>query len=92
MLTHHASNGCNLQPGDLFGSGTQSGPGPDQGGSLLELTQGGKQALTLPGGEQRTFLQDGDSVALVGFCEAPGRRRIGFGPCVGTVLPAGGAA
>lgn len=92
MLTHHASNGCNLQPGDLFGSGTQSGPGPDQGGSLLELTQGGKQALTLPGGEQRTFLQDGDSVALVGFCEAPGRRRIGFGPCMGTVLPASGAA
>lgn len=92
MLTHHASNGCNLQPGDLFGSGTQSGPASDQGGSLLELTQGGKQPLTLPHGEQRTFLQDGDSVALVGFCEAPGRRRIGFGPCVGTVLPAVGAA
>ncbi len=92
MLTHHASNGCNLQPGDLLGSGTQSGPAADQGGSLLELTQGGKQALTLPSGEQRTFLQDGDSVALVGFCEAPGRRRIGFGPCVGTVLPAVSAA
>jgi len=90
MLTHHASNGCNLQPGDLLGSGTQSGPQPEQGGSLLELTHGGKQALTLPSGEQRTFLQDGDSVALVGFCEAPGRRRIGFGPCVGTVLPATG--
>ncbi|WAC72715.1 fumarylacetoacetase [Roseateles sp. SL47] len=88
MLTHHASNGCNLQPGDLLGSGTQSGAQPDQGGSLLELTQGGKQPLTLPNGEQRTFLQDGDSVTLVGFCEAPGHRRIGFGPCVGTVLPA----
>ncbi|WP_092948135.1 fumarylacetoacetase [Roseateles sp. YR242] len=88
MLTHHASNGCNLQSGDLLGSGTQSGPQPDQGGSLLELTHGGKQALTLPNGEQRTFLQDGDSVTLVGVCEAPGRRRIGFGPCVGTVLPA----
>jgi len=88
MLTHHASNGCNLQPGDLFGSGTMSGPAADQGGSLLELTQGGKQAITLPGGEQRTFLQDGDSVALVGRCEAPGRRAIGFGPCVGTVMPA----
>lgn len=88
MLTHHASNGCNLQPGDLFGSGTMSGPAADQGGSLLELTQGGKQAITLPGGEQRTFLQDGDSVALIGRCEAPGRRAIGFGPCVGTVMPA----
>ena len=88
MLTHHASNGCNLQTGDLFGSGTMSGPTADQGGSLLELTQGGKQAITLPGGEQRLFLQDGDSVALVGRCEAPGRRAIGFGPCVGTVMPA----
>ena len=90
MLTHHASNGCNLQPGDLFGSGTMSGPAADQGGSLLELTQGGKQPITLPNGEQRVFLQDGDSVALVGRCEAPGRRTIGFGPCIGTVLPAVG--
>ena len=88
MLTHHAINGCNLQPGDLLGSGTQSGPSADQGGSLLELSQGGKQPLTLPNGEQRTFLQDGDTVAIVGYCEAPGRQRIGFGPCVGTVLPA----
>ena len=87
MLTHHASNGCNLQPGDLFGSGTMSGPAAYQGGSLLELTQGGKQPITLPNGEQRTFLQDGDSVALVGRCEAPGRRGIGFGACVGTVMP-----
>lgn len=87
MLTHHASNGCNLQPGDLFGSGTMSGAAADQGGSLLELTQGGKQPITLPGGEQRVFLQDGDSVALVGRCEADGRRAIGFGPCWGTVLP-----
>lgn len=88
MLTHHASNGCNLQPGDLFGSGTMSGPEAGQGGSLLELTHGGKQAITLPNGEQRTFLQDGDSVALVGRCEAQGRRAIGFGACVGSVLPA----
>ena len=56
MLTHHASNGCNLQPGDLLGSGTQSGPEPGQGGSLLELTAGGRQALTLANGETRTFL------------------------------------
>ncbi|MFY9812159.1 fumarylacetoacetase [Aquabacterium sp.] len=87
MLTHHVSNGCNLQPGDLLGSGTQSGPDAGQGGSLLELTQGGKHAISLPNGEQRSFLQDGDSVSIVGFCEAAGRRRIGFGACVGTVLP-----
>ena len=88
MLAHHSSNGCNLQPGDLLGTGTLSGPRPEQAGSLLELTQGGKQPLTLPNGEQRTFLQDGDAVALVGRCEAPGAASIGFGSCVGTVLPA----
>jgi len=88
MLTHHSSNGCNLQPGDLLGSGTQSGPQPGQGGSLLELSHGGKQALTLRNGEQRTFLQDGDAVALKGRCSAPGAVGIGFGPCVGTLLSA----
>jgi len=88
LVTHHASNGCNLRPGDLLGSGTQSGPRPEQGGSLLELTQGGRQPIVLPNGETRRFLQDGDSVALRGFCEAPGRRRIGFGACEATVLPA----
>jgi fumarylacetoacetase len=87
MLTHHASNGCNLQPGDLLGSGTQSGPEAGQGGSLLELSQGGKQPLQLPGGETRTFLQDGDRVFLRGRCEAAGVRAIGFGECVGTILP-----
>ncbi|CAN5188594.1 fumarylacetoacetase [soil metagenome] len=88
MLTHHASNGCNLSPGDMLGSGTQSGAGADQGGSLLELTQGGKQAITLASGEQRTFLLDGDTVVLNGRCERAGFRSIGFGPCSGTVLPA----
>ncbi|MBQ0933433.1 fumarylacetoacetase [Ideonella alba] len=88
MLAHHSANGCNLQPGDLLGSGTQSGPQPEQGGSLLELSQGGKQPLTLPGGETRRFLQDGDAIALVGRCDAAGAVGIGFGPCVGTVLPA----
>ena len=88
LLAHHASNGCNLQPGDLMGSGTQSGPTPRQGGSLLELSQGGKTPFTLEGGEQRTFLQDGDCVTLRGHCSAPGARRIGFGDCAGTVLPA----
>ena len=90
MLAHHSSNGCNLQPGDLAGSGTLSGPEAGQGGSLLELSLGGKQAITLPNGEQRRFLQDGDAVALAGRCEAAGAAPIGFGPCVGTVLPAVG--
>jgi fumarylacetoacetase len=88
LVAHHSSNGCNLQPGDLFGSGTQSGPNEGEGGSLLELSQGGKRPLSLPGGEQRTFLEDGDTIELRAFCEAPGARRIGFGPCLGTVLPA----
>lgn len=88
MVTHHTVNGCNLQPGDLFGSGTLSGPTLDQAGALIELTQGGKQPITLPNGEQRTFLEDGDSVTFSGWCEAPGAARIGFGLCEGTVLPA----
>ena len=88
LLAHHASNGCNLQPGDLMGSGTQSGPDPEQGGSLLELSQGGKQPFALGNGEARTFLEDGDCVILRGWCEAEGARRIGFGDCAGTLLPA----
>jgi fumarylacetoacetase len=88
LLAHHASNGCNLQPGDLMGTGTQSGPEPGQGGSLLELSQGGKLPFALANGETRTFLQDGDCVILRGWCEAPGKRRIGFGDCAGTVLAA----
>jgi fumarylacetoacetase len=88
LVAHHSSNGCNLRPGDLFGSGTQSGPNEGEGGSLLELSQGGKRPLSLPGGEQRTFLEDGDTIELRASCEAPGVRRIGFGPCLGTVLPA----
>jgi fumarylacetoacetase len=88
MLAHHASNGCRMQPGDLLGSGTQSGPSPGQGGSLLELTQGGKEKIVLPGGEQRSFLEDGDRVILRGRCERSGARTIGFGECAGEVLPA----
>jgi len=91
MLTHHASNGCNLQPGDLLGTGTQSGARAEEGGSLLELSLGGKQALTLPGcstGETRTFLEDGDTVILRGYASKDGVRRIGFGDCAGTILPA----
>ena len=88
MLAHHSSGGCNLQTGDLLGTGTQSGPQPGQGGSLLELSMGGKQPVSLPGGETRSFLQDGDTVILRAHCEKPGARRIGFGDCRGTVLPA----
>lgn len=88
LLTHHASNGCNLQSGDVLGTGTQSGPLPGQGGSLLELSQGGKQPITLPSGEQRSFLADGDTLTLRASCQRPGAVRIGFGDCAGTVLPA----
>jgi fumarylacetoacetase len=88
LLTHHASNGCNLQPGDLLGTGTQSGPEPGQGGSLLELSVGGRHPITLPGGQTRAFLADGDTLTLRAFCARPGAARIGFGDCSGTVLPA----
>jgi fumarylacetoacetase len=88
MIAHHTVNGCNLCSGDLLGTGTLSGPRPEQGGSLLELNQGGKQAITLSNGEQRTWLEDGDTVILRACCERPGYRRIGFGDCAGTVLAA----
>ncbi|HYF57859.1 MAG TPA: fumarylacetoacetase [Burkholderiaceae bacterium] len=88
LVAHHASNGCNLRPGDLLGSGTLSGPDPSQAGSLLELTDGGKRPIALPGGETRTFLADGDVLTLRGRCERPGARRIGFGECSGTIVPA----
>ena len=93
MLTHHASNGCNLRAGDLLASGTVSGPdvpGADVSarGCLLELTSRGANPITLPTGEQRKFLEDGDEVILRGFCERDGFRRIGMGTCRGTVLPA----
>jgi len=85
MLAHHTVNGCNLQPGDLFGSGTLSGPTLDQAGALIELTSGGKNPLQLPGGEWRTYLEDGDTVVIRGWCEKAGAARIGFGECVGTI-------
>ena len=88
IVTHHTVNGCNLQPGDLLGTGTLSGPTLDSACALIELTTGGKNPLQLPNGEQRSWLQDGDSVILRGWCERPGAARIGFGECVGTVLPA----
>jgi fumarylacetoacetase len=88
LVAHHTSGGCNLQPGDLFGSGTLSGPEADQAGSLLELTRGGKEPVRLPNGELRSFLEDGDTLLLRGVCERPGVRTIGFGECAGTILPA----
>jgi len=88
MVTHHTVNGCNLQPGDLFGSGTLSGPTLDQAGALIELTQGGQRPISLSNGETRTFLDDGDAITLRGWCAKPGFARIGFGACVGQVLPA----
>lgn len=88
LVAHHTSGGCNLQTGDLLGSGTLSGPQPDQAGSLMELTSGGKAPVQLPNGESRMFLADGDELELRGYCEADGYRRIGFGECVGRVLAA----
>ena len=88
MVAHHTVNGCNLQPGDLLGTGTLSGPTLDSACALIELTTGGKNPVQLPGGETRTWLEDGDTVVLRGWCERPGATRIGFGECAGTVLPA----
>ena len=96
MLTHHASNGCNMQPGDLIASGTVSGLGPTERGCLLELTWQGNGAdgkplprkpIQLPSGETRTFLADGDEVIMKGYCEREGFRRIGFGECRGRIVP-----
>ncbi|MCB1996226.1 MAG: fumarylacetoacetase [Burkholderiaceae bacterium] len=86
LLAHHTVGGCNLQPGDLLGSGTLSGPEAGQGGSLLELTNGGKMPLTLSSGETRTFLQDGDTAILRAVCSGPGKARIGLGESRGTVI------
>jgi fumarylacetoacetase len=88
MVAHHTINGCDLQPGDLLGTGTQSGPEPEETGSLLELSRGGREPLALPDRESRTFLRDGDRVIMRGWCEANGAARIGFGEVSGCVLPA----
>ncbi|MEP6618369.1 MAG: fumarylacetoacetase [bacterium] len=88
LVTHHASNGCNLQAGDLLASGTVSGDSKESRGCLLERTWRGTEPLTLPTGETRRFLEDGDEVIMRGFCERQGFRRIGFGECRGIVLSA----
>jgi fumarylacetoacetase len=88
MLTHHASNGCNMRPGDLLASGTISGPEPDSRGCLLERTWRGTEPIRLPTGEERKFLADGDEVIVRGYCMKDGARRIGMGECRGVVMPA----
>lgn len=88
MIAHHTVNGCNFVAGDFIGSGTQSGPNSEEAGSLLELSNGGKQQVALGNGETRTFLEDGDAVVMSGFCEKEGTTRIGFGQCYSLVLPA----
>ncbi len=87
QLAHHTVNGCNIQVGDLYASGTISGPDPGSYGSLLELTWNGSKPLLMPDGNQRTFIEDGDTVILRAFAEKDGVR-IGFGECRGTILPA----
>lgn len=88
MVAHHTVNGCNLVAGDFFGSGTQSGPVAEEAGSMLELSNGGKQTIDLGNGETRTFLEDGDAVVMRGFCVNEQSVRIGFGECYSLVLPA----
>lgn len=90
LVAHHTSAGCDLRPGDLFGTGTLSGPTPDAAGSMLELSQGGRQPITLASGETRRFLEDGDTVQLHARAHRDGSVSIGFGLCQGKILPASG--
>ncbi len=88
MLAHHASNGCDLRPGDLFASGTVSGPENEAKACLMEANERGTRALSLPGGETRLWLEDGDEVQIRGRAEREGFVSIGFGACDGRVVPA----
>jgi len=88
MVAQHTVGGCNLHSGDLIGTGTISGPTPEEAGAIIEQTQGGRTPITVGEGEQRAFLHDGDAVILRGWCERPGAARIGFGECRGLVLAA----
>ena len=88
IVAHHSSNGCNLQPGDLIGTGTLSTAEESGLGSLLEISKGGKEPIQLPDGESRSFLEDGDELTLSARCEAEGAVSIGFGSCTGRILPA----
>jgi fumarylacetoacetase len=86
LVSHHTVNGCNLVAGDLLGTGTQSGPALDEAGSLLELSAGGKKPIRVANAEERSFLEDGDTLILKGWCERPGAARIGFGEARGRIL------
>jgi fumarylacetoacetase len=86
MVAHHTSNGCNLRAGDLLATGTVSGPDKESRGCLLELTRRGADAVSLPTGEARTFLEAGDEITLRGYCERDGLPRIGLGECTGRVI------
>lgn len=88
MVTHHASNGCGLNPGDLLGTGTISGTEPGSRGSLIEISEGGKLPVQLPTGETRTYLLDGDEISFSATATAPGRAPIGFGECRAVIRPA----
>jgi len=88
MVAHHSVNGCQLQPGDLFGSGTLSGATPGSFGSLLEITEGGKHPVELASGEVRKFLEDGDEIILRARARKDGVASIGFGECRGKVVAA----
>jgi fumarylacetoacetase len=88
LVAHHTVNGCDLRPGDLLGTGTQSGPTPAEAGSLVELSVGGSKPLQISPDETRTFLQDGDVVIFTAWCERPGAVRIGFGEARGQIMPA----
>jgi fumarylacetoacetase len=85
MIAHHTSNGCNLRPGDLLGTGTISEQDQSGYGSLLEITEGGKRPITLPSGETRSFLEDGDEISFSAHACATGFATIGFGSCCGSV-------
>ena len=88
IVAHHSANGCNLQPGDLIGTGTLSTESESGLGSLLEISRGGKEPVELASGERRSFLENGDEIVMRAWCERPGAARIGFGECRGTVVPA----
>ena len=88
MIAHHSSNGCNLQIGDLLGTGTISGPDQNSCGSILEVTDGGKKPVTLENGEERRFLEDGDEIILIARTEEKNGVQIGFGECRAIVEPA----
>ena len=88
MVAHHTINGCNLQAGDLIGTGTISGPTPSELSSMLEFTRAGAKPVVLPNGEKRGFLLDGDEITFRGRCHRDGYVSIGFGSCTGRITPA----